>query len=226
MWNNWPVSVDSESAASPDMERMGHRGLPQRSTDMDLITDRDNRDRRRPGMPERTIGALTNNVAWLAGETAVVMLVVIFTHRVIEGVAKPIIIGLIITIVRIGEELRQQLWLARHAVVVDGVIEHLGRNKFANDGRNHVKVRYTTERGSAHFCWMYVPPSTVGDQVSVRHDPWFSWRASYGLSGGHLVARIVVQRIANFFIFGRRITYHFITGLLCLGVISILYLLL
>ncbi|EFC81761.1 hypothetical protein FrEUN1fDRAFT_5084 [Parafrankia sp. EUN1f] len=129
-------------------------------------------------MPERTIGALARNVAWLAGETAVVILAVMFTHRVIEGVATPIIIGTIIMIVRIGEELRQQLRLARHAVIVDGVIEQLGRRRRADGGRDHVMVRYTTERGSARFCWMHVPPSTVGDQVSVRHDPWFPWRAA------------------------------------------------
>ncbi|WP_018635401.1 DUF3592 domain-containing protein [Parafrankia elaeagni] len=213
------MSVEGKVAGGPGIGRTGYRKLSQRLAVADVIADHDDRDRRRTGVPERTIGALVNSVVWPIGETAVVTLAAVLVFWTVEGVAALIVIGAFVFVVRSGEQLRQQLRLARRAVVVEGVVESIRERRSAGSDRYLARIRYITARDVTRLCWMHVPLTTVGGRVSVRHDPWFPRRVAWGLSGRRLVFFVVVLRIGYWFVFCRRIVYHLISGLLFTGVL-------
>ncbi|WP_154675290.1 DUF3592 domain-containing protein [Parafrankia elaeagni] len=203
------MSADNQGAATTGIGRRDRQQLPRRLTDADVITDRDGERRERTRVPERTVGALANNVAWLVGEAVVaafvLVLVLAHAHAVREGsLVSLILAAAFVVVVRAGAEFREQVRVARHGLVVDGVVVRLSRLGFLDPGWKRVKVRFTTAQGATRSCWMTVRPAGVGERVTVRHDPWWPRRTAWGPAGGALlflaVARLVLCCLVYFLI--------------------------
>ncbi|MCK9903383.1 hypothetical protein CC117_27975 [Parafrankia colletiae] len=193
------MSVDSQGAATAGIGKKDRQEFLWRLTDADIITSRDGGRRLRARVPERTAGALANNVVWLAGETVAVALVLVLA--LVVGEIDPVsLIGaqVFVLMARAGAEFRQQVRLAHHGMVVDGVVVSLSRLGFLDPDWKPVKVRFVTAQGSTRSCRMVVRRAAVGKRVTVRHDPWWPWRTAWGPSGGALVFLAVARLVGGF----------------------------